>query len=54
MKEHQASPELQLFFERLLDLKEELKHKAEQGTSTEAKIYKDIYTKLDAIIKKGE
>lgn len=57
---HQASPEMQLFFEKLLALKNKCKNKKEEACrltslwNEEAKIYEEIYHELDGIIKENQ
>lgn len=50
-----ASPELQLFFEKLLILKAEMKEKAEKADSLDkSAIYEEVHNKLNALIKEGK
>ena len=46
-----ASPELRVFFERLLELKAEIKFYADR---TNMEKFQDIYHKLDSIIKESQ
>lgn len=48
LEKNTASPELQLFFERLLDLKDYVKERAK---ALEDPVIQDIYEKLDSLIK---
>lgn len=51
-KNHQASPNLQLFFEKLLKLKEEAKKRSECSYHREtAETWSYVYQRLDEIIK---
>lgn len=50
LKEYQASPELQKFFQNLLSLKAEILIKAKE---TESEVLQEIHDRLHEIIKKG-
>jgi len=47
----QASPELKLFFDRLLEIKKFVKEANENSTDS---VLNEIYEKLDALIKENE
>jgi hypothetical protein len=47
----EASPELRMFFERLLELKAEIKLYADR---TNMSAFQEIYRKLDSIIKEAQ
>lgn len=51
MKEEQATPELRLFFTRLLELKHWVKECAENSKDSNMI---EVYEKLDAIIKEKQ
>ena len=49
---HQASPEMKLFFERLLHLKEHCQHKAKENKYCfDGPTWEEVFCRLDEIIK---
>ena len=52
MQEHKATPEMKMFFTKLLELKKFVKDSIE--TTSDQALIKNIYEKLDGIIKEGE
>lgn len=48
LQQHQASPEMKLFFQRLLSLKEDVKKNAEES---EDPYLMHVYQELDSLMK---
>ena len=51
---HVASPEMKLFFEKLLGLKKESKEKSESKKGSEGLVWKEVHDRLEQIIREKQ